>query len=82
MLPCLQMTLMTIVVIIIMIVATFGMSFAESWTMAAKEGLVIYFRGPPVFLAPFPDLPLRMLDYVLHVLGALSLLVFDPGMPL
>jgi hypothetical protein len=49
--------------------------------VAAKEGLVIYMRGPPVFMAPFPDLPLRMLDYVLHVLAALALLVVDQGIP-
>jgi hypothetical protein len=40
---------------------------------------MIYMRGTPVFCAPPTDLIIRMLDYVLHVLPALALLVADPG---
>jgi hypothetical protein len=52
---------------------------AEWWTMAAKEGLVIYMRGAPVHYTLPEDLSERMLDYVDHVLPALSLLVTDAG---
>jgi hypothetical protein len=53
--------------------------FADVWTAAAKEGLAIYLRGQPVYFEPPQDLPERMVDFVLHVLGALSLLVMAPG---
>jgi hypothetical protein len=46
--------------------------------MAAKEGMVIYMRGPPVYCSLPTDLPERILDYVLHVLAALSLLFESP----
>jgi hypothetical protein len=51
---------------------------AESWNMAAKEGLVICMRGPPVYCSLPTDLPEQILDYVLHVLAALSLLFESP----
>jgi hypothetical protein len=53
--------------------------YADVWTAGAKEGLTLYLRDRPVYFAPPQDLPERMIDYVLHVLGVLSLLVMAPG---
>jgi hypothetical protein len=47
--------------------------------MMAKEGLVMHLRGAPQYLTLPKDLPDRMVDYVLHVLAALVLLVATPG---
>lgn len=52
---------------------------AEKWAVAAKEGLVIYMRGEPMALNLPPDLLERMMDYVIHVLVTLALLVESPG---
>jgi hypothetical protein len=61
---------------------TDGDVLAEPWSIAAKEGLVIYFRGTPVFSGPPPDLLERMVDYVLHALAALAQLVMRSGITL
>jgi hypothetical protein len=52
---------------------------AERWEMAAKEGLVIYMRGRPVYDTLPDDLPERMMDYAAHVLAVLAMLFDQPG---
>jgi hypothetical protein len=53
---------------------------AERWRIAAREGLVIYLRGDPEYLTLPQDLLDRMLDYVMHVLPTLDMLLKKPGM--
>jgi hypothetical protein len=54
-------------------------AIAEKWSLAAKEGLMIYNRGAPLSHNLPDDLLERMLDFVNHVLATLALLFETPG---
>jgi hypothetical protein len=58
---------------------SFVTASSEKWSLAAKEGLVIYNRGEPLGLTLPHDLLERMLDYVIYVLAILAMLVNSTG---